>query len=392
MLQQCHADSPVLGDHPGAAGGKVTRGRRGRQADAGHRNAAGGRARQAHAAAADGLQQTRFLRRGQPRRDHHQRPDAAVPALPGHLHDLRRRHRHYRQVGRLRQRGDRPDAADSLELTTLRADRVHPSGETGVADVAQDDPAGRGRIAAHANHRDRRRVQQWLQAGHSGLPVPTGHGVQIGAGLAEGRVARDRHGQLHHAVVILAPHRQPGVAEQVQDGVVVRQHLGGERRHATDPGHRDQVLKQQRGDTAAVHAIGDRQRDLRSRLAGTELVAGHSHQLVVAEQAEQRHPARTIVQADPPGLPLGRDPARAEETEVQVVRRHRLVQPPDDLVIPRTRRPDGQRGPVGQQRIGPPRRLNRKPGQRRIDRAATPDTSDPMAQPSTRLMIAVATF
>ena len=87
-------------------------------------------------------------------------------------------------------------------------------------------------------------------------------------------------------------------------GVVVCQHLGGEGLHAARAGQRHQVLKQQRGDTAAVHAVGDRDRGLRHRPIGGELVTGHPHQLV-AQQADQRHHARPTFQAHPPGLPLG---------------------------------------------------------------------------------------
>ena len=92
------------------------------------------------------------------------------------------------------------------------------------------------------------------------------------------------------------------------------------------------MLQQQRGRAAPVHAIGDGQRDFRRGLIGAEFVTGHPRQLAV-QQAEQRHHAGTVLSAYPPGLELGGHPARAEETEVQVLRRHLLMQLPDRLVI-----------------------------------------------------------
>ena len=255
------------------------------------------------------------------------------------------------------------------------------AGESCVADVQQDRPADRTGTAARAGHRNRPGIQQRLQAGHIRVPVPPGHRIQIGAGLTQGRNSRHRDGQLDHAIIPPAPQREPRVGQHMQDGVVVRQHLGGEGRHAAGTGQRHQVLQQQRGDTAAVHAVGDRKRDLRSRPIAGELVTGHPHQLV-AQQADQRHHARPAFQAHPPGLPLGRYPARAEKPEIQALRRHRLVQPLDSLVIPGPGRPDGQRGAVDQQRIRPagPAVL-RAPGQQ----SPPALTADPVTNPSSRI-------
>jgi hypothetical protein len=126
------------------------------------------------------------------------------------------------------------------------------------------------------------------------MQVPAGHRVQIGAGLPEGRQARDRNGQIHHAIADPAPQRQPRVAEQAQHSIVVRQHLSGEGLHAAGPSQGDQVLEQQRGDTAPVHAVGGGQRDLRGHPARVQLVTGHSRQFV-AQQAEQCDHAGTVV-------------------------------------------------------------------------------------------------
>ena len=335
--------------------------RRGRQPDAWHRDPVGSRARQPHARAPGGLHQPGFLRRRQASGDHRQRLDAAVSALPGHLHHACRRHRHHRQVGGLGQRGDRREARDALDAAAAAADRVQRAGEPGAADIKQDRPADRAGTAARADHHHRPGIQQRLQAGHIRVPLPPGHRIQIGAGLTEGRNARHRYGQLNHAIVRPAPHREPRAGQQMQHGVVAGQHLGGEGPHAAGTGQRNQVLKQQRGDAALVHAVGDRKRDLRTHPVAGQLVTGHSHQLA-AQQADQCHRARPAFQAHPPGLTPGRYPAHAEEPEVQVVRRHRLVQPPDSLVIPGAGRPDGQRGAIDQQGIGPA--VPRQPGQR----------------------------
>jgi len=181
----------------------------------------------------------------------------------------------------------------------------------------------------------------------------------------------------------------------VQDGVVLRQHLGGKDLHAARRGQRDQVLQQQRGDTMPVPAIGHRHRHghLRGRPVASELIAGHPRQLI-AQQADQaastnnlwtharsvlltqfvarrlfqdayqRHHARTVVRAYPPGLRAGGHPARAEEPEIQVLQRHRLGQPFDRVVIPRTGPPYGRRGAISQQRLSAPAPCGpRGPGQ-----------------------------
>ena len=113
------------------------------------------------------------------------------------------------------------------------------------------------------------------------------------------------------------------------------------------------MLKQQRGDTALVHVVGNGQGNLRRLKAGDELVAGHSDQVIV-QQAEERPVVRAGLAAHPACFMLRGHPAHAEETEVQVLRRHRLVQPFDNLIVPGIRWPDGHDGAIGQQRIRPP--------------------------------------
>ena len=126
--------------------------------------------------------------------------------------------------------------------------------------------------------------------------------------------------------------------------------------HPALAGQRDQVLEQQGGDAPAVHPVRHRERDLRGLGVGRgRLVAGHPHQFV-AQEAEQRPveglaAVRPVIPGHPARLLLGGPPAHAEETQVQVVRRHGLVQLLDGLVVTGACGPDGDRGAVRQQGI-----------------------------------------
>ena len=353
MLHHRRAEPSGLDDEAGLAGRRVVRGECGVQPDPWHRDAETVRADQAHAAAPAGLEQAGFLRRRKARGNDHQRSGPAFPAFAGHVQDARRWYRHHHEVGGLGQRGDRCDARDALDVAGVRVNGIQGTGETGVADVEQNPPANRSGVADLAGHHGRPGSQQRLQACRISTFVPAGHRVQIGAGLAEGRALRHRHGQLNHAVARPAPHAQARVAEHLQHGAVPGQHLSGQDPHAAGPGQRDSVLEQQRGDTAPVHPIGHRQRHLSGPRAGNGLIAGDPGQLI-AQQAEQRPVVRVGLAAHPAGFLLRSRPVQAEETEVEVVRRHCLVQPLDKPVISGARRPDGHDGSVGQKRMRPP--------------------------------------
>ena len=173
-----------------------------------------------------GLQQAGFLRRGQARGNHRQRSDAAPAALaappprrappappppPGRGPRAARR-----PTGRTGCRSMSPPRG----LTAYKAP-AKPASRMLSRIVRPIDPAR----LADADHRDRPGCQQGFQAGDIRVLLPAGHRVQVGAGLAEGRVGRDRHGQLDHAVAEPAPHGQPRVGEHPQHRVVVRQHL-----------------------------------------------------------------------------------------------------------------------------------------------------------------------
>ena len=244
---------------------------------------------------------------------------------------------------------------DALDVADVGIHRVQAAREARIPDVVQDEPADRAVSVAHADHRDRARREQRLQAGHLGLLLPARDRVQVGAGLTEPGVSRDRHAQLDDPVVQPPRHAQPGVAEHPQHGGVLRQRRGGEDPDPALPGQRDQVLEQQGGHAPAMHPVGHRERDLRGLRAGLRLVAGHSHQFV-AQEAEERAVGRTILTpAYPACLLLGGPPAHAEKAQVKVVWRHGLVQLLDGFVVARAGGPDGNRGAVRQQGIRAPR-------------------------------------
>ena len=175
----------------------------------------------------------------------------------------RRGYRDHGQVGYLGQRGQGRGRGDALDVAAVRVHRVQRAREARVPDVVQDEPADRAGPVAHADHRDRARRQQGLQAGHLGPLLTPRDRVQVGAGLTEPDAPRDRHGQLDDAVVQPPRHAQPGVAEHPQHGGVLRQRRGGEDPHPALPGQRDQVLEQQGGHAPAMHPVGHRERDLR---------------------------------------------------------------------------------------------------------------------------------
>ena len=111
------------------------------------------------------------------------------------------------------------------------------------------------------------------------------------------------------------------------------------------------MLQQQRADTAAVHVIGDRHGELgRPGAIVGNLVAAAADQLTV-QHGEQRDVIRRGLAAQPARLPLGRDRAHAEETQVEVVRGHLGVHVAHRVEVVRPGGPDLNRGPIGQQSV-----------------------------------------
>jgi hypothetical protein len=147
-------------------------------------------------------------------------------------------------------------------------------------------------------------------------------------------------------------HPQPGVGEHLHHERVLTQCLRDEGADPLAAGQRDQVLEQQRADTAAVHVIGDSHGDLRRSGA----VAGHLVAAAADHLALQYRQQRAVVwrrlAAYPARLAFGRAPAHAEEAQIQIFRGHLGVHVPHGIEIVRPCGPDFDRGPVGEQRVG----------------------------------------
>ena len=111
------------------------------------------------------------------------------------------------------------------------------------------------------------------------------------------------------------------------------------------------MLQQQRADAAVVHVIGNRHGDLsRPGVIVGHLEAAAADQLTI-QLGEQRDVIRRGLAAEPARLPLRRDRARAEETQVEVVRGHLGVHVPHRVEVAGPGGPDLDRGAVVQQGV-----------------------------------------
>jgi hypothetical protein len=119
-------------------------------------------------------------------------------------------------------------------------------------------------------------------------------------------------------VTSTTPRRQPGIGEDAEHGGVLDKSGGSEGVQPAEPAHRYQELQQQRGDAAAVHVIGHRERDLGRASGPGGLVARHSDQPAI-QPGQQRHVIGAGRTAYAPGLLAGRAAAEAEEPQVQVL-------------------------------------------------------------------------
>ena len=272
----------------------------------------------------------------------------ALAALPHDAGDGGGRHRDDGEVGRLRQLRYRPYAPQPVDLGRVRVHRVDAPGEARPADVPQDRLADGVLRAARSHHSHRGRVQQVRQAGHVGQLRAACYCRQVPAVLAQCGLPGNRHGQPDYAVGPAPQHAEPGVGEDLQHRRVIRQCLRGERRQLADPGQRNQVLKQQRGDAAAVHLVRDGKGDFRLARGRGRLVARRADDRAV-DGGEQRGVIGPGGAAEPPRLLLGGVLAHAEEPHVEIRRRHRLVHAADRVKVVRARGPDFGGGTVGQQ-------------------------------------------
>ena len=204
---------------------------------------------------------------------------------------------------------------------------------------------------ARADHRDRGRGQHVPQARQVGRPLPFGDRITVGAQGGVRLAGGQRERQVIHAIRQSPLHPQPGVGKHLQHERVLAQRLRGKGAHPPAAGQRDQVLQQQRADAAVVNVIGDRHGDLRGLGASAkELVTAAADYLAV-QHGEQRLAVRPGFAAYPACLPLGRGRAHAEKAQVQVVRGHLDVHVPYRVEVAGLRRPDLDRGAVGQQSV-----------------------------------------
>ena len=252
---------------------------------------------------------------------HDEAPYSVAAALRCHLGHRGRRlcdHRQVHLLGQVVYGCHAPHPAHGLGMRIYHIDRA---GEAAGHDVAQDGPAHCAGMAARAHHGDRVRLQQRAQARHVRAAFPAGHRLQVAAQPVRIFAAWQVEGQLDHAGGYPPLRGKAGVGEYPEHRRVLRQRLRGERAQATLPRLPDQVLEQQAGDTAAVHVIGDGERDLRGAGLLGRFVGGDADQ-PAALPCQQRRMAGIRLAADPLGFLPGRARARAEEPQVRAVPRH----------------------------------------------------------------------
>jgi hypothetical protein len=129
---------------------------------------------------------------------------------------------------------------------------------------------------------------------------------------------RQREGQFNHAPCYPPLRRQACVREYAEHRRVPCQRLSGESPEAALPRPPDQMLKQQAGDTTAMHVIRDSERNLRHTGLPGGLVSGDTDQSVTLP-GQQRHMIGIRLATDPPGFPLGHARAHTEKPQVNVV-------------------------------------------------------------------------
>ncbi len=347
MLKHRDSDAARLDDEASAARRRLGTGKSRVQAQWRDRDPEAVRAHQAHAvAAADGKQLGTVLG-FDPGGHHDERSGAAAAAVPSDRVDARRRHGDHGQIRRLRQISHGGHAGHAQYGLRMRVDGVDPPAEASRDYVSQDrvpDPAW---LAAGADHSDRFRRQQVAQAGHVSEPLPHRHRVQVRSQALITVVRGQREGGLDDSVGHLPARGEPYIGEDPEHGDVVGQRLGGERAQTAQPRSRDEMFEQERGDSPAVHVIGDREGDLSDARFARWLIARDADELI-AEPRQQR----AVIGVWWPGYPLGlaicRLRADAEKAQVDVARRHLRVHLPDGIGVLRPGRPDQHGGAIGE--------------------------------------------
>ena len=205
-----------------------------------------------------------------------------------------------------------------------------------------------------ADHGDRARLEEPLDAGGLGAVLAAAHDADRGVG----GVDRELEGE--HALLVAAHDLVPGRAEGLDHPVVVGQHLGGEALEPPLAARLGQVLQEQLGDAPAVVLVLDEERHLRRPrpLVGVVLVgdgvvaADRDHP--APQQHHQRHPAVVVDLGEPPHVAVGEVRHRAEEPVVLRPVAHPGVELDQQLGVLGPDRPDVRRPPVTQQDVGLP--------------------------------------
>src|SRR5690348_3604630 len=96
--------------------------------------------------------------------------------------------------------------------------------------------------------------------------------------------------------------------------------------------------------------VGDGERDLRRVAPPGCLIVGDTYEFP-GQPGEQGGMVGRWLPADPMSRLLGPYQAHAEEAQVNAVGRHRAMHPPDGVEVAGGRRPDLDRGAVGEKRV-----------------------------------------
>jgi hypothetical protein len=182
------------------------------------------------------------------------------------------------------------------------------------------------------------------------MALALGHRVQVRSPAGVGDVAGQVESQLGDAVCQLAAGMQPRVSEHLQHRVVLGHHHSGKGPHSPVAGSRHQVLEKQGCHTPVMGMVGDGERDLRRVGPPAYLVDGDTYEFP-GQPGEQGGVVGRRLPAGPASRLLSSRQAHAEEAQVNVVGRHRAMHLPDGVEVAGGRRPDLDRGAVGEKRV-----------------------------------------
>ena len=219
----------------------------------------------------------------EPGGDHHQPSHALLAAFACHRDHVRRGHgdeRHVDVAGNVEHAGIRRDA---LHDRRLRVDGVHHAGERRIEEVVEESPADRLRVARRTDDRDGRRLEDGADRVRRSDPL---------AVLVRGeRLLGERGRELH----VDRPrrrtqvYREAAASEDLDHPMVLRQHVGMERRDAGLTGGVREMRDQDRPEAAALEGVGDADAHLRAgHVAFADVLRAADH---LARSRRRRGPA-----------------------------------------------------------------------------------------------------